>query len=485
MSTPPDQSPAQDAEPRSAGLLLYLLLSLALAGMVFIALWVNGHLRDAMQRTIAASEFWAPKFQAVSSVGGLISAVDAPGNEVFLKGNVAEGRAEMRRWSDSLSHRLAKLRVDLPAGLEPRDSTLIVVDLARIESATGTLVAQAESLFAAYRPGREGAAGRHMAKMDEAYAVSLRAIRTLRADVSSAQDARIRRERGTAAASDRLLRWSAVAMLLLAVGGAWLGLRLVGEARRQSAERERAFRLVSDAQVELEAAHASLTQAHQEMESFSYSVAHDLRAPLRTIEGFSAALQEDLGSTLTGETREHLERIRAASVRMSALIEELLKLSRLTRQSLVTTPLDLSAMAEEIVAELRAHEPGRQVRVTIAPGLATYGDPALIRALLQNLLGNAWKFTRQVPSATVEFTADPPIPGSPMVFVIRDNGAGFDMKYAGKLFGAFQRMHTTAEFEGTGVGLATVKRIVQRHGGRVWADAAPGQGATFRFTLRA
>ncbi|HTK56250.1 MAG TPA: ATP-binding protein, partial [Gemmatimonadales bacterium] len=472
------------AEPRSAGLLLYLFLSLALAGMVFIALWSNGHLRSAMQRTIAASEFWAPKFQEVSSVGGLVSAVDAPGNEVFLNGNVPEARAEMHRWRDSLTVRLGVLRTTLPAGLEPRDSTLIVVDLARIEAATTTLVAQAESLFAAYRPGREGAAGRHMAKMDEAYAVSLRAIRTLRADVSAAQDARIRRERGTAASSDRLLRWSAVAMLLLAVGGAWLGLRLVREARRQAAERERAFRMVTTAQAELEAAHADLTQAHQEMESFSYSVAHDLRAPLRSIEGFSAALQEDLGPTLQEETREHLERIRAASVRMSALIEELLKLSRLTRQSLVTTPLDLTAMAEEIVAELRAHDPARTVRVTIAPGLTAHGDPALIRALLQNLLANAWKFTRHAPAPAIEFTADPQIPGSPPVFVVRDNGAGFDMKFATKLFGAFQRMHTVSEFEGTGVGLATVKRIVQRHGGRVWADAAPGQGATFRFTLR-
>jgi len=124
------------------------------------------------------------------------------------------------------------------------------------------------------------------------------------------------------------------------------------------------------------------------------------------------------------------------------------------------------------------------VRVTIAPGLTAHGDPALIRALLQNLLANAWKFTRHAPAPAIEFTADPQIPGSPPVFVVRDNGAGFDMKFATKLFGAFQRMHTVSEFEGTGVGLATVKRIVQRHGGRVWADAAPGQGATFRFTLR-
>ena len=484
MSTPSDQRPAQESEPRSAGLLLYLFLSLALAGMVFIALWGNGHLRAAMQRTIAASEFWAPKFQEVSAVGGLISAVDAPGNEVFLSGNVAGAQAEMRLWRDSLERRMAVTRRDLPAGLDPRDSALLVVDLARVEGEARALVAQAESLFAAYRPGREGAAARHMARMDEAYAASLRALRTLRADVSAAQDARIRRERGSAASSDRILRWSAVAMLLLAIGGAWLGLRLVREAARQAAERERAFRMVTEAQAELQVAHARLTEAHQEMESFSYSVAHDLRAPLRSIAGFSEALEQDHAPALAPEAREHLERIRGASQRMSALIEELLKLSRLTRQSLVTAPLDLSAMAGEIVADLRAHDPGRQVQVAVAPGLAAHGDPALVRALLENLLGNAWKFTRHAAAAAIEFTADPPLPGSPQVFVVRDNGAGFDMRFATKLFGAFQRMHTTSEFEGTGVGLATVRRIVQRHGGRVWADAAPGQGATFRFTLR-
>jgi signal transduction histidine kinase len=445
--------------------------------MVFIALWVNGHLRSAMQRTIAASEFWAPKFHEVSSVGGLISAVDAPGNEVFLSGDAAAARYEMRAWRDSLARRLAALHRNLPAGLEPRDSTLLVVDLARIDATTRTMVAEAESLFATYRPGREGVAARHMAKMDEAYAASLRALRTLRADVSAAQDMRISRERGTAASSDRLLRWSALAMLLLAVGGAWLGFRLVHEARRQAAEREQA-------QAELQDAHARLLAAHQEMESFSYSVAHDLRAPLRSIAGFSAALEQDHAPKLDAEAREHLERIRGASHRMSALIEELLKLSRLTRQSLITTPLDLTAMAREIVAELQAHDPGRAVRITIASGLTNHGDPTLIRALLQNLLGNAWKFTRHVPDAAVEFFTDPSAPGAAQVFVVRDNGAGFDMKFAGKLFGAFQRMHTVSEFEGTGVGLATVKRITQRHGGRVWAEAAPGQGATFRFTLR-
>ena len=229
---------------------------------------------------------------------------------------------------------------------------------------------------------------------------------------------------------------------------------------------------------------ADLTRVNQELESFAYSVAHDLRAPLRSIHGFSEALEQDNRAQLDAPGLGHLAKIRAASLRMGHLIDDLLRLSKVTRHSLTPGRVDLSALAAEVVGELRALEPGRVVAVTITPGLQEMADPALARVLLQNLLGNAWKFTRRAAQAQVELTVEPTEPGKPTVYVVRDNGAGFDMTYAAKLFGAFQRMHTTAEFEGTGVGLATVTRIVERHGGRVWAEAAVDRGATFRFTLR-
>jgi len=169
---------------------------------------------------------------------------------------------------------------------------------------------------------------------------------------------------------------------------------------------------------------------------------------------------------------------------MGALIDDLLRLSRVSRQPLSTATVDLAAMAAEVVAELRAGDPGREVEVVIEPELRVNAGPVLTRVLLQNLLGNAWKFTRNAPHPRITFARDHGEAFLTGVFLVRDNGAGFDMRYAKTLFGAFQRMHTTSEFEGTGVGLATVYRIVTRHGGQVWAEAAVGEGATFRFTLR-
>jgi light-regulated signal transduction histidine kinase (bacteriophytochrome) len=226
---------------------------------------------------------------------------------------------------------------------------------------------------------------------------------------------------------------------------------------------------------------ASLAAANKELEAFSYSVSHDLRAPLRSIDGFSRILQEDYAAQLDHEAQNSLTRVRAAAQRMAQLIDDLLRLSRVTRSELQTVAVDLTALAGEAVATLHPAGSVRPVRWTIAPGLAAEGDPRLLRIVLDNLLGNAWKFTGPQPEAHIEFGQAATERGP--AFFVRDNGAGFDMAYAGKLFGAFQRMHTMAEFPGTGIGLATVQRIIHRHGGHVWAESAVGQGATFYFTL--
>jgi light-regulated signal transduction histidine kinase (bacteriophytochrome) len=245
------------------------------------------------------------------------------------------------------------------------------------------------------------------------------------------------------------------------------------------------------AEAEIQALNAALAErageleaANRELHAFSYSVSHDLRAPLRSIDGFSLALVEDYGSALDDHARDYLSRIRASAQRMAELIDALLGLSRVTRAELRRVPLDLSALAAAVVAELRQREPERAVEVTLAPGLSAQGDPSLMRNVLENLLGNAWKFTAGCQPARIEFGCQPDdeAPGG-RVFFVRDNGAGFDMAYADRLFGAFQRLHDQREFPGTGVGLASVQRIIVRHGGRVWAEAAAGTGATFYFTL--
>jgi PAS domain S-box-containing protein len=226
---------------------------------------------------------------------------------------------------------------------------------------------------------------------------------------------------------------------------------------------------------------AQLEAANSELDAFSYSVSHDLRAPLRAIDGFSQALLDDFSETLPSEARGHLGRVRAASQRMAQLIDDLLSLSRVTRAELRRERVDLSAVAADVAAELRERAPERHVDVTIAPGAVTRADARLVRVVLENLLGNAWKYTRARDPARIEFGVVPN--NGATRYYVRDNGAGFDMTYVHKLFGAFQRLHSHSEFEGTGIGLATVQRIVRRHGGDVWAEGAVGQGATFSFTL--
>ena len=255
--------------------------------------------------------------------------------------------------------------------------------------------------------------------------------------------------------------------------------------QKRQAEVEQAHRQIRSLNQDLERRVAERTSqlevANQELESFSYSVSHDLRSPLRGIDGFSQALEEDYGDKLDDTGRGHLARVRAAAQRMSELIDDLLKLSQIARAELHWKPVDLSALARTVSGELQRREPQRQVQWEIVDGLSAEGDPRLWRVALENLLGNAWKFTGKRLDAKIEFSRSQ-LDGQ-TVFYVRDNGAGFDMAYAMNLFGAFQRLHTVAEFEGTGIGLATVQRIVNRHGGRVWAEGEVDNGATFYFTL--
>ncbi len=240
-------------------------------------------------------------------------------------------------------------------------------------------------------------------------------------------------------------------------------------------EQKRAEAETRQAQVRLEA-------ANQELESFAYSVSHDLRAPLRGIDGWSLALLEDYQDRLDEQGRKHLGRIRTETQRMGTLIDDLLRISRVARAEMELGPVDLSALAETIAGRLQAEDPERRVAVAIRPGLTVEGDNRLLEIALSNLLQNAWKFTqpRRQPQIELGETRQ----GTRRVFFVRDNGVGFDMTYASKLFGAFQRLHKQSEFPGTGIGLATVQRIIHRHGGEVWAEAKPGEGATFYFTLK-
>lgn len=238
---------------------------------------------------------------------------------------------------------------------------------------------------------------------------------------------------------------------------------------------------IESERVKAEQAKALLESVNKELEAFSYSVSHDLRAPLRAISGFSQAVIEDCAPKLDDEGRRYLGLIQENAHRMGRLIDDLLTFSRLGRQQMTNSKIDIETLAKSVFEELFAQEHGRKIKFTVHPSPPIYGDNSMIRQVLVNLLSNAIKFTRTREEAIIEFGYLPKLDEG--AYYIKDNGVGFDMQYVGKLFGVFQRLHSAAEFEGTGVGLALVYRIVTRHGGRVWAEGAIDQGATFYFTL--
>jgi light-regulated signal transduction histidine kinase (bacteriophytochrome) len=251
---------------------------------------------------------------------------------------------------------------------------------------------------------------------------------------------------------------------------------IVGASKlaRDISDRKRAEEAMARAK---EAAEA----ASRELEAFSYSVAHDLRAPLRGIDGFSQALLEDYSDKLDAEGRRFLVRVRESAQHMAQLIESLLTLARVTQSDIRREPVDLSELARATAERLKVAQPERNVEFLISKGLTATGDGRLLAVVFENLFGNAWKFTRNQPKASIELGCDRQ--DGQAVFFVRDNGAGFDMAFASKLFGVFQRLHASHEFEGTGIGLATVQRIIRRHGGRIWAEGKVAEGATFYFTL--
>jgi light-regulated signal transduction histidine kinase (bacteriophytochrome) len=232
---------------------------------------------------------------------------------------------------------------------------------------------------------------------------------------------------------------------------------------------------------ELQQRSAELQASNKELEAFSYSISHDLRAPLRAIDGFTRIIAEDFKGAFPPEANPYFQHISDASIQMGQLIDDMLRLSRITRIELRPFSVNLSELAASVISDLQSREPTRKIKVTIEPGLTTTGDERLLRVAFENLLNNAWKFTGKTKNAHIQVGQT--MQADKNVFYIKDNGVGFDMAYSEKLFGAFQRLHTVDEFPGTGIGLAIVQRVITKHGGQIWVESEPNKGATFYFTL--
>ena len=269
------------------------------------------------------------------------------------------------------------------------------------------------------------------------------------------------------------------------VRGTWFGqdvlIATADDITGQVQAREEIRRLNAGLEKRVQERTSELTAANRELESFAYSISHDLRSPLRAIDGFSHLLAEDYEDKLDHQGRDYLGRVRKAVQRMGTLIDDILELSRVTRQEMRREPVDLGRLAAELNEEIARAWPGKQPAISLPGRCLAEGDPQLLRLMLQNLLENAWKYSGRNPAPEIEFGCET-LDGRQVCYV-RDNGVGFDMAHAGRLFTPFQRLHKPEDFQGNGIGLATVARIVRRHGGRIWAESAPGAGATFRFTL--
>jgi signal transduction histidine kinase len=361
---------------------------------------------------------------------------------------------------------LNSLTKDNPAQQQRLEELKPLVAARQATLAHGVEVRRSQGLDAAMG---EVSSGRGKREMDQ--------IREIITAMQQAEDNLLKRRARQSRASARqvVLEFAIATALAVAAVVGLFGLyrRDVAERRRAQAELERR---VTERTAELEA-------ANKELEAFSYTVSHDLRAPLRAIDGFSRILIDDFSASLPAECQDYLRDVRENTQQMGRLVDDLLIFSRLSRQPLKRETIDTAELVRQVVEDLRAEMDGRQVALRIGGMPASHGDAALLKQVWANLLSNALKYTSKRSAATIEVDSLNAPDGEPIYFV-RDNGVGFDMQYAHKLFGVFQRLHRAEEYSGTGVGLAIVQRIVQRHGGRVWAEARPDEGATFFFTLK-
>jgi signal transduction histidine kinase len=455
---------------------------------IAVSLYVNHRIMGIYTESVTANRTWTERLKRYADLDILATHVRAPGAEVFVSHDVEAEAAKMqsmhRAFSAERTAAIAELKANAPADEAKR----LLRDFDAAGAAMEEMTADARMVFSFLRENNTAKARQSMIEMDRKFIQVDALDDLLTKHVGEIQTAHLNAQHAVA---ESLRQWEYVLAGLVAmmvVGAAVYGWKLSQRVGALFDEKELHIEQIRQFNEELERRvidrTAQLEASNKELEAFSYSVSHDLRAPLRGIDGFSRILLEEYGPKLDPEAQRYLGIVREATKKMGQLVDELLAFSRLGRQQIAKQRVATEAIVRETLVGLEHEHDGRRVELRVGHLPPCDADPALLKQVYMNLLGNALKYTRRRECAVIEIGCATHSNGADELrYFVKDNGVGFDMKYAHKLFGVFQRLHRAEDYEGTGVGLAIAQRIIHRHGGRIWAESAPDNGATFYFTL--
>lgn len=505
---------------------LYYLLALFDVLVVLFGLGLNHLIASAYDRSVSQNAIWDRRLDGFLVLGDLAANVNAPGNNVFETGNVAEEAASLQNAVAAFHDRLATLRTDLYATTETQEADRLGASLSQAEQDVREMTAEAEQIFALFRAGDREKAGTHMALMDRKYQAVQIPLRRLRMDVNAIQDLHLREQQETARQLRQFERVIGSGVLCMIAFALFYGHKIKNQLENAHRERELHIVQLVEAEASLREARdglerkvaqrtedlaqtndalraevaervraeavlksyaVKLEQSNRELQDFAHVASHDLQEPLRKVQAFADRLVTRFGPSLTEEARDYLGRMQAATRRMQTLINDLLTFARVTSKGQPFEPVDLRQVTKEVIDDLEVRVEQVGATIDVDGLMQVEADPLQMRQLLQNLLSNALKFRRPDVAPRIRITSEAAVhdgaPGEVCRLRVEDNGIGFEEKYVEKIFTVFQRLHGRTEYEGSGVGLAVCRKIVERHGGSITAQSAPGQGSTFVVTL--
>ena len=450
----------------------------ALAGFViftvFVSFFFNHKVTNIHYEEQVVLKHFSDQISYLTNMKTKLLELSSPGHKVLESGDISSARQELTELDNELLESTEKFKKGINEWHDALTSEELLGVLLYIERERHNILVLVEDIFSSLANKKRQDASVHMTSLHQKTEEILREATNIQARLFEKRSAYIE------AQGDQVSQLSVMQYIILIILPVLVGcVTLYGISLNAKLENDRIDREKKND--DLLIANTKLEAMNKELESFCYSISHDLRAPLRSINGFSQILTEDLVECIDSDSRDYLNRIRNSAVTMGVMIDDLLQLSRVARSDIQFDAVDLSELAQELIDILRQQDINRKVNVQIEPNIIARGDKGLLRIVLQNLLDNAWKYTRKNENAQINFGQKSI--GQQLVYSVTDNGIGFEMDYIEKIFGPFQRLHHNTEFEGSGIGLATVHKVISRHGGNIWAESVPQKGSSFYFTL--